>query len=67
MSLRAFHIVFLFSTILLFTYLSYWNYTQWGLYQEDVSLVYLGASLVTGLIVIFYGMKFYNKTKGLNG
>ena len=66
MSLRAFHIIFLISTLLLTLYLSYWNYMNWKFFGEISSLFYMLLSLFSGLIIVFYGMKFYNKTKELN-
>ena len=57
MSLRAFHIFFVVSVALLFFYLSYWNYANWG--NMEYMLFYLALAIAT----IFYGVKFYDKTK----
>ena len=57
MSLRAFHIFFVVSVTLLFFYLSYWNYASWG------NIGYMLFYLVLALLTIFYGIKFYDKTK----
>ena len=57
MSLRAFHIFFVASVTLLFSYLSYWNYANWG--NMGYMLFYLALAIAT----IFYGIKFYDKTK----
>ncbi len=60
MSLRAFHIVFVASVVLLLMFLSYWNYTKWD------SLSYMIISLVVTVLTIFYGIKFYSKTEELS-
>tara|TARA_B100001250_G_C19644046_1_gene719577 strand:- start:418 stop:603 length:186 start_codon:yes stop_codon:yes gene_type:complete len=57
MSLRAFHIFFVVSVALLFFYLSYLNYANWG--NIEYMLLYIALAIAT----IFYGIKFYNKTK----
>ena len=67
MSLRVFHIIFLGSTLFLFSFLCYWNYTNWVTREESISLIYIFISAITGLLIAYYGFKFYNKTKGLNG
>ena len=67
MSLRVFHIIFLISVVSLFLFLSYWNYEKWNTFGQNSSLLYIGMSLITGIIVTFYGIKFYKKTKELNG
>ena len=65
MSLRIFHIIFLISSLLLLSFLCYWNYTNWAIKQESISLVYIFISVISGLFIAYYGFKFYNKTKGL--
>ena len=67
MSLRAFHIIFLISSVSLFLYLCYWNYMNWKSFGQNSSLFYIGMSLMTSIVITFYGIKFYNKTKELNG
>ena len=67
MSLRVFHIIFLISVVSLFLFLSYWNYENWNTFGQNSSLLYIGMSLIAGVIVTFYGIKFYKKTKELNG
>ena len=66
MSLRAFHIFFIISVASLFIFLSYWNYMNWQNMGSNGSLAYMGISLFSTLLVIFYGTKFYNKTKTLD-
>jgi len=66
MSLRAFHIVFVISVVLLFMLLSYWNYMNWQDIGSDISFSYMLLSLVLALLTVFYGTKFYNRTKQLN-
>ena len=66
MSLKAFHIIFLISVVLLFLFLTYWNYENWNIYGQNSYLFYLGISLASGLFIAFYGIKFYKKTKKLN-
>ena len=63
MSLRAFHIVFVVSVTLLFMFLCYWNYTNWQSIGGNASLSYMLISLASAILTIFYGAKFYNKTK----
>ena len=57
MSLRAFHIFFVASVTLLFFCLSYWNYVRWE------NIAYMLFYLVLAILTIFYGIKFYDKTK----
>lgn len=66
MSLRAFHICFVISVALLFMLLSYWNYMNWQNIGGDTSLPYMFLSLGLMLLTIFYGKKFYNRTKELS-
>ncbi len=66
MSLRAFHIFFVVSITLLFMFLSYWNYMNWKDIGNDSSLSYMLISLALAISTIFYGAKFYNKTKVLS-
>ena len=67
MSLRAFHIVFLISVFSLFIFLCYWNYVNWKIIGGSTSLVYMFMSLISGVAIIFYGTKFYKRTKVLDG
>ena len=66
MSLRAFHIVFVVSVTLLFMFLCYWNYANWQNIGGNASLSYMLVSLVLAVLTIFYGAKFYNKTKSIS-
>ena len=66
MSLRAFHICFVISVALLFMLLSYWNYMNWQNIGGNTSLPYMFLSLGLMLLTIFYGKKFYNRTKELS-
>jgi len=63
MSLRAFHIFFVVSVTLLFMFLSYWNYMNWQNIGGNTSLSYMVISLILAIATIFYGTKFYNKTR----
>ena len=66
MSLRAFHICFVISVALLFMLLSYWNYMNWQNIGSNTSLSYMLISLALAVLTIFYGTKFYNKTKTIS-
>ena len=66
MSLRAFHIFFIISVASLFIFLSYWNYMNWQNIGGNTSLPYMFLSLGLMLLTIFYGKKFYNRTKELS-
>ena len=66
MSLRAFHICFVISVTLLFMLLSYLNYMNWHNIGGNTSLSYMFLSLGLMLLTIFYGKKFYNRTKELS-
>ena len=66
MSLRIFHIFFVASVALLFMFLCYWNYMNWQNFGSNTSLAYTFISLVLAVLTIFYGTKFYNKTKVLS-
>mgnify|MGYP006103729785 CR=1 FL=1 len=66
MSLRAFHIFFIVSVVLLFMFLCYWNYMNWYSIGGNNSLSYMLISLGSAILTIFYGIKFYSKTKILN-
>ena len=66
MSIRIFHIIFLTTTLFLFGFLSYWNYLSWIKDNEGISLLYMFSSIITGLLIGYYGVKFYDKTKGLS-
>ena len=67
MSLRAFHIVFLISVFSLFIFLCYWNYSDWLTTKKDISIFYMSISAISGLLIFYYGIKFYDKTKNLDG
>jgi len=66
MSLRFFHIIFVIATSLLLLFLCYWNYKNWIFLGSTNSLVYAFMSLLFTIIILFYGLKFYHKTKELN-
>ena len=66
MSLRAFHIFFVVSVALLFIFLCYWNYMNWQNIGGNASLSYMLISLASAILTIFYGAKFYNKTKTIS-
>ena len=66
MSLRTFHIIFIILVTLLFIFLSYWNYMNWQNIGENISLSYMLLSLFSAILTIFYGAKFYIKTKELS-
>ena len=66
MSLRAFHIFFIVSVALLFIFLCYWNYINWQNIGGNTSLSYMIISLASAILTIFYGAKFYNKTKTIS-
>ena len=40
---------------------------NWKSFGQNSSLFYIGMSLMTSIVITFYGIKFYNKTKELNG
>ena len=40
---------------------------NWQTIGNNSSLIYMLISLISGIVITFYGMKFYNKTKELNG
>ena len=67
MSLRAFHIFFVASVTMLFMLLSYWNYMNWQNFGGNTSLSYMFIYIVLAVLTIFYGVKFYDKTKVIDG
>ena len=67
MSLRAFHIFFVASVTMLFMFLSYWNYTNWQDFGGNGSLLYMLMYIALAILTIFYGIKFYAKTKVIDG
>ncbi len=66
MSLRAFHIFFVISVTLLFVFLSYWNYTNWQSIGGNTSFSYVIIYSILAIATIFYGTKFYSKTKTIS-
>ena len=66
MSIRFFHIIFLVVTIFLFAFLSYWNYSSWVKSEEGISLLYMFVSLGSGLLIGYYGIKFYGRVRELS-
>jgi len=66
MSLRAFHIIFVILVTLLFIFLSYWNYINWQNIGTNNSLSYMLLCLILSILTMFYGAKFYRKTKQLS-
>ena len=66
MSLRAFHIFFVASVVILFMFLSYWNYLNWQNIGQSNSFIYILLYLALAVLTIFYGTKFYGKTKTIN-
>ena len=66
MSLRAFHIFLVISVASLFIFLSYWNYMNWQKIGGNTPFSYMLATFILAIATIFYGIKFYSKTKALS-
>jgi len=66
MSLRAFHIIFVISVTLLFIFLSYLNYINWKNIGGNDSLSYMLFCIISSILTMFYGTKFYSRTKQLS-
>ncbi len=66
MSLKNFHLVFIFLAIL--CCLSFAAWTQWGAASEVLTPSLQGAGLfsgVGGVFLIFYGIRFYRKSRSI--
>ena len=57
-SLKDFHLIFVFISVGLCMYLAYLSYSQ-------SEMIYLGLSIISMVILIFYGSMFYRKLKEL--
>ena len=66
MSLKSFHIVFVFCIGILSVFLAVWNYLNWVSFGFKSSLMYFVLSLIGGIFVIFYGKNFLKKFKSLS-
>ena len=66
MSLKSFHIVFIFISTLFSIFFGFWCYREWSLYKDFVYLVYafVGLSLCVALFV--YSKWFLKEVSELN-
>tara|TARA_Y100000589_G_scaffold79770_1_gene73451 strand:+ start:1346 stop:1543 length:198 start_codon:yes stop_codon:yes gene_type:complete len=58
-SIKHFHILFVLASICLFIFFAYWSFNQGIMY-------YFYGSIISVLVIGFYGIKFYNKVKELS-
>ena len=63
MSLKSFHIVFIFVCTILMVYFCYWSFVKWFNYKDISYLVYGFLSIVSFLILILYSNSFMKKYK----
>ena len=55
-SLKQFHITFVIISVMLCLFLGYWSYNQ-------SLMIYFSLSIISILMLIIYGTKFYSKVK----
>ena len=65
MSLKSFHIIFIFISSLFMIYFSYWSFINWLNYSESSYILYGILSLISFFLLIIYSKKFINKYKGI--
>jgi len=58
-SLKQFHILFVFVSMILCLFLAYWTF------NHDL-IKYFSLSIISFFMIGFYGFKFYGKAKGLS-
>ena len=66
MSLKSFHILFLFISSLFGIFFGYWCYKEWTLNHDNIYLIYtlIGIGLCIGLF--FYGRWFLKEISEIN-
>jgi len=65
MSLKSFHIIFIFICTIFMAYFCYWSIIQWFDYKDISYLVYGFLSIVSFLLLLIYSKKFVTKYKEL--
>jgi len=63
MSLKSFHIIFIFISSLFMVYFSYWSITNWLHYNDAVYMTYGVMSLFSFVLLLFYSKQFIKKYK----
>jgi hypothetical protein len=63
MSLKSFHIIFIFVCTIFMAYFCYWSLNNWFNYKDISYLVYSFLSIVSFLILILYSNSFMKKYK----
>ncbi len=58
-SIKHFHILFVLASIFLFIFFAYWSFVEGIMY-------YFYGSIISILVIGFYGIKFYSKVKELS-
>ena len=66
MSLKSFHIIFIFISSLFAIFFGYWCYREWILYENNIYLVYLLISVILCISLFFYGKWFLKEISNIN-
>jgi len=65
MSLKSFHLIFIFISSLFMIYFGYWSFSNW-LYYKSVSYLFYGIlSIISFICLLLYSQKFIKKYRGL--
>ena len=66
MSLKSFHIIFIFISSLFAVFFGYWCYKEWTLYQDNIYLVYSAIGAILCTFLFFYGKWFLKEISEIN-
>jgi len=66
MSLKSFHIIFIFISTLFALFFGYWCYKEWLLYQDNIYLFYSIITLILCGCLLLYGKWFLKEISGIN-
>ena len=66
MSLKSFHIIFIFISTLFALFFGYWCYKEWLLYQDNIYLFYSIIALILCGGLLLYGKWFLKEISGIN-
>ena len=66
MSLKTFHLIFIFVCSLFMFYFGYWSFSNWMYYNDLSYMSYMILSIISFILLVVYSQKFFKKFKSLS-